>query len=121
MKSTSVVIGLLVGCIIAAATGYFDRTGIESAPAVSFIWVKTFPLSIYGPLVLPMMAVGNKQSRGAESTVRVPIAGELDVAKSIHRGFGSLFEDAVSPEGLTDQWMAHSREHRVSGLCTRCK
>ena len=57
MKSTSVVIGLLVGCIIAAATGYFDRASIESAPAVSFIWVKTFPLSIYAPLVLPMMAV----------------------------------------------------------------
>ncbi|KAK0649115.1 permease family-domain-containing protein [Cercophora newfieldiana] len=57
MKSTSVVIGLLVGCIIAAATGYFDRSGIDSAPAVSFIWVKTFPLSVYGPLVLPMMAV----------------------------------------------------------------
>jgi uracil-xanthine permease len=57
MKSTSVVIGLLVGCIIAAATGYFDRSGIDSAPAVSFIWVKTFPLTVYGPLVLPMMAV----------------------------------------------------------------
>ncbi|KAK0611291.1 permease family-domain-containing protein [Immersiella caudata] len=57
MKSTSVVLGLLVGCIIAAATGYFDRSGIDTAPAVSFIWVKTFPLTVYGPLVLPMMAV----------------------------------------------------------------
>ncbi|EOO00770.1 putative purine permease protein [Phaeoacremonium minimum UCRPA7] len=57
MKSTSVVIGLLVGCIIAAACGYFDRSGIDSAPAASFIWVHTFPLSVYGPLVLPIMAV----------------------------------------------------------------
>ncbi|KAK1753562.1 uric acid-xanthine permease [Echria macrotheca] len=57
MKSTSVVIGLLVGCIIAAATGYFDRSSIDSAPAASFIWVKTFPLTVYGPLVLPMLAV----------------------------------------------------------------
>lgn len=57
MKSTSVVIGLLVGCIIAAATGYFDRSGIDSAPAVSFIWVETFKLSLYGPLVLPLLAV----------------------------------------------------------------
>lgn len=57
MKSTSVVIGLLVGCIIAAATGYFNRAGIDSAPAASFIWVKTFKLSLYGPLVLPLMAV----------------------------------------------------------------
>ena len=57
MKSTSVVIGLLVGCVIAAATGYFDRSGIDSAPPVSFIWVHTFKLSVYGPLVLPMLAV----------------------------------------------------------------
>ncbi|GKT92372.1 uracil-xanthine permease [Colletotrichum tofieldiae] len=61
MKSTSVVIGLLVayttGCIIAAACGYFDRSGIDSAPAVSFIWVHTFKLTLYGPLILPLLAV----------------------------------------------------------------
>ncbi|KAL2139684.1 hypothetical protein VTI28DRAFT_4854 [Corynascus sepedonium] len=57
MKSVSVVIGLLTGCIIAAACGYFDRSGIDTAPAVSFIWVRTFKLSVYGPLVLPLMAV----------------------------------------------------------------
>lgn len=57
MKSTSVILGLLVGCIVAAATGYFDDTGITSAPVASFIWVKTFHLSLYGPLVLPIMTV----------------------------------------------------------------
>jgi uracil-xanthine permease len=57
MKSTSVILGLLTGCIVAAATGYFDDSGINNAPAVSFIWVKTFKLSIYGPLVLPVMTV----------------------------------------------------------------
>lgn len=57
MKSCSVVIGLLTGCIIAGATGYFSHSGIDSAPAASFIWVKTFPLSVYGPIVLPLLAV----------------------------------------------------------------
>lgn len=57
MKSCSVVIGLLVGCIIAAACGYFDSSGITSAPVASFIWVETFKLSVYGPLVLPILAV----------------------------------------------------------------
>ncbi|KAH6667065.1 uric acid-xanthine permease [Plectosphaerella plurivora] len=57
MKSTAVILGLLVGCIISGATGYFDRSGIDSAPVVSFVWVKTFPLSVYGPLVLPLLAV----------------------------------------------------------------
>lgn len=57
MKSCAVVVGLLVGCIVAGATGYFSRSGIDSAPAVSFIWVQTFPLTLYGPLVLPLLAV----------------------------------------------------------------
>lgn len=57
MRSTSIVIGLLVGCIIAAACGYFDRSGIDAAPTASFLWIHTFPLTIYGPLVLPIMAV----------------------------------------------------------------
>lgn len=57
MKSTSVVLGLLTGCIIAAACGYFDRSGIDAAPVASFIWVQTFPLSIYAPMILPMLAV----------------------------------------------------------------
>ena len=49
--------GLLVGCIVAAACGYFDRSGIDAAPVGSFIWVHTFKLSLYGPLVLPLLAV----------------------------------------------------------------
>ncbi|KAL5601221.1 uncharacterized protein BROUX77_005470 [Berkeleyomyces rouxiae] len=57
MKSTSVICGLLVGCIIAAACNYFDRSGIDSAPAISYTWVHTFPLSLYGPLVLPCLTV----------------------------------------------------------------
>lgn len=57
MKSCAIVVGLLVGCIVAAACGYFDRSGIDAAPVASFIWVKTFPLSIYPPLILPLLAV----------------------------------------------------------------
>lgn len=57
MKSCSVIVGLLVGCIIAAACGYFDRSSIDSAPVASFIWVHTFKLTVYGPIVLPLLAV----------------------------------------------------------------
>lgn len=57
MQSAAIFIGLAVGCIIAAATGYFDGSGITSAPAVSFIWVETFKLQVYPPLILPIMAV----------------------------------------------------------------
>ncbi|ODQ78498.1 hypothetical protein BABINDRAFT_162706 [Babjeviella inositovora NRRL Y-12698] len=57
MKSCAVIVGLLVGCIVAAACNYFDRSGIDIAPAATFLWVHTFKLTVYGPAVLPMLAV----------------------------------------------------------------
>lgn len=57
MKSCAVIVGLLVGCIIAAACGYFEKDSISVAPAATFLWVHTFKLEIYGPLVLPLLAV----------------------------------------------------------------
>lgn len=56
MKSCAVIVGLLVGCIVAAACGYFSREGIDIAPAATFIWVHTFKLKVYGPMVLPYLA-----------------------------------------------------------------
>ncbi|OBA24194.1 Xanthine/uracil permease [Metschnikowia bicuspidata var. bicuspidata NRRL YB-4993] len=57
MKSCAVIVGLLVGCIVAAACGYFSSEAISAAPVITFPWVETFPLKIYGPLVLPFLAV----------------------------------------------------------------
>ena len=42
--------------IIAAATGYFDKGTIASAPGGNFLWTTTFPLRVSGQLVLPMLA-----------------------------------------------------------------
>jgi len=57
MKSCAVVLGLVVGIIISAAAGYFDNTPINNAPAATFVWVKTFKLTVSGPIVLPFLAV----------------------------------------------------------------
>ncbi|KAI5286926.1 hypothetical protein KEM54_006379 [Ascosphaera aggregata] len=57
MRSCNIIIGLLVGCIVAAACGYFDRTSIDEAPLTSFVWVKTFPLQLYPPAILPLLAL----------------------------------------------------------------
>lgn len=57
LKSCSVIVGLLVGSIVAAACNYFDDSGIAAAPVVSFAWVHTFPLTIYPPLILPLLAL----------------------------------------------------------------
>lgn len=57
MKSCSVILGLLMGCIVSSACGYFDKSSIEAAPAASFVWTTTYKLSVYGPAVLPMLIV----------------------------------------------------------------
>lgn len=57
MRSCSVIVGLLVGCIFGAGFGYFSHASIDASPAATFLWVHTFPLKVYGPLVLPMLAV----------------------------------------------------------------
>ncbi|KAF2433515.1 Xanthine/uracil permease [Tothia fuscella] len=107
MKSTAVVVGLLVGCIIAAACGYFDRSGIDRAPAASFIWVHTFPLSVYGPLVLPLIAVYIVLAMEAIGD----ITATCDVSKLQVDGalFDSRIQGGVLADGLNGIF---------AGLCT---
>jgi uric acid-xanthine permease len=57
MKSCAVVLGLVVGIVISIGAGYFDGSPITAAPAATFIWVKTFKLSVSGSIVLPFLAV----------------------------------------------------------------
>jgi len=57
MKNISIIVGLLVGCIVAGAAGYMNDANIKSAPAITFLWVKTFKINVYPPAILPMLAV----------------------------------------------------------------
>lgn len=57
LKNISVVIGLVLGCIIAASVGMFDRSGIDVAPIGTFLWVKHFKWSVYGPGIIPFLFV----------------------------------------------------------------
>ncbi|WBW73068.1 nucleobase transmembrane transporter [Schizosaccharomyces osmophilus] len=57
MKTTSVAFGLIIGMIISGATHYWDRSIIDAAPVITFNWVHTFRLKIYGPAVLPILAM----------------------------------------------------------------
>ena len=38
LKNISIIVGLVVGCIVAGATGYIDDTSIRTAPAITFLW-----------------------------------------------------------------------------------
>jgi xanthine/uracil permease len=57
MRNASIIMGLVVGMIVAGATGYVDSSSIDRAPAITFLWVKRFKLGVYGPAVLPSLAV----------------------------------------------------------------
>lgn len=56
VRNCSIAIGLTVGAVIAAATGYIDNSPIKNAPGSTVPWVKTFPLGFDGSLVLPLVA-----------------------------------------------------------------
>ncbi|KAI9732633.1 MAG: hypothetical protein M1834_003969 [Cirrosporium novae-zelandiae] len=107
MKSCAVVIGLLVGCIVAAACGYFDNSGITSAPAASFIWVHTFKLQVYGPLVLPLLAVYIVLAMEAIGDITATCdVSRLDVEGKL---FDSRIQGGVLADGLNGI---------IAGLCT---
>jgi len=103
----SVVCGLLTGCIIAAATGYFSKSGIDAAPAASFVWVHTFPLSVYGPLILPILAVYLILMMEAIGD----ITATCDVSRLQVEGklFDSRIQGGILADGLNGM---------LAGLCT---
>jgi uracil-xanthine permease len=107
MKSCAVVVGLLVGCIVAAACGYFDGSGVKAAPAASFIWVHTFPLSLYGPIVLPLLAVYIVLMMEAIGDITATCdVSHLEVEGTL---FDSRIQGGVLADGLNGM---------LAGLCT---
>jgi uracil-xanthine permease len=103
----SVVLGLLVGCIVAAACGYFSDSAITAAPAASFIWVHTFPLSVYGPFILPLMAV--------YLILMMEAIGDITATCDVSRlqVDGKLFDSRIQGGVLAD-----GLNGMLAGLCT---
>lgn len=96
MKSCAVIVGLLVGCIVAAACGYFSSLGISVAPVITFPWVHTFKLQVYGPLVLPFLAV--------YVTLIMEATGDITATCDVSRleVEGDLFESRIQGGILCD-------------------
>ena len=77
MKNAQVVIGLIVGMIVAIACGYTTSESLDAAPVITFLWVKTYKLSIYPPAIIPLLItyvlVGLSLSSPFFSVVRGPM------------------------------------------------
>lgn len=99
--------GLLVGCIVAAACGYFSAAGINAAPVGSFIWVHTFRLSLYGPIVLPLLAV--------YIVLAMEAIGDITATCEVSRlqVDGPLFDSRIQGGVLAD-----GLNGIIAGLCT---
>lgn len=112
IRNCQVAIALLIGFAIAAGASYMPPdapdgtpalryvTGdkINKAPGITFLWVKTFPLSVYGPAVLPTLlafiittveSVGDITASAEAS--RVENDGQLD-----SRIQGGLLTDGIA-------------------------
>lgn len=120
MRSASIILGLAVGCLVAGPLGYIDSTSIRTAPAITFLWVeyviafperpvvesrltrtcftcgRTFPLKIYGPAVLPMLAVYISLAMEAIGDVTASSEASRQPVK------GALFDSRIQGGVLTD-------------------
>ncbi|TKY90096.1 hypothetical protein EX895_000094 [Sporisorium graminicola] len=57
MRNASIAIGLLFPLVVAGPLGYISGAPIAAAKPITFLWVETFKLRVYGPAVLPLLAV----------------------------------------------------------------
>ncbi|CAK5272522.1 unnamed protein product [Mycena citricolor] len=98
LKNISIIVGLAIGCIVAGAAGYIDGSSIKSAPAITFLWVKTFKISVYGPAVLPMFAV--YISLAMEAIGDITASAEVSRQEVDGEVFDSRIQGGVLSDGL---------------------
>ncbi|KAG2360080.1 permease family-domain-containing protein [Suillus spraguei] len=98
LKNASIIVGLVVGCIVAGATGYIDGSTITSAPAITFLWVYRFKIDVYPPAILPMLAVYVSTTMEAIGDItasaevsRLPVEGE---------NFDSRIQGGILSDGI---------------------
>mmetsp|Transcript_6629 Transcript_6629/g.11971 ORF Transcript_6629/g.11971 Transcript_6629/m.11971 type:complete len:566 (-) Transcript_6629:265-1962(-) len=80
MRSCQVALALLIGYVLAAFTtdpngdAYVSTEGIQTAPAITFLWTTYFPIGFYAPALLPVI-IGFMVS-GVESIGDLTASGE---------------------------------------------
>lgn len=98
MKSASVIFGLAVGCAISGATGYWSSSQIDGAPVATFLWVKTFKLSVDGALILPLLIMFICQ--GASTMPDILATAEISGVEIEGLSFNSRIQGGILCDGL---------------------
>lgn len=98
MRNASIVLGLLLPLIVAGPTGYISRTNIDAAKPITFLWVHTFPLKIYAPAILPLLAV--YLSLMCEAIGDITATSEVSRLSVTSRQFDKRIQGGVLSDGL---------------------
>ncbi|CAA7259443.1 unnamed protein product [Cyclocybe aegerita] len=99
MKNISIIIGLIVGCIVAGAAGYMSDSTIRSAPAITFLWVHRFKLNVYPPAILPMLAV--YVSLAMEAIGDITASAEVSRQPVVGDVFDSRIQGGILGDGIS--------------------
>ncbi|EAU82748.2 purine permease [Coprinopsis cinerea okayama7 len=98
MRNISIICGLVVGCVVAGATGYMSDSTIKSAPAITFLWVHRFKLGVYPPAILPMLAV--YVSLAMEAIGDITASAEVSKQPVVGPIFDSRIQGGVLCDGI---------------------
>lgn len=117
MRNIQVIIGLLVGMIVASATTatvcfdgtcesrrYVTSEKISEADWITFLWVHTYPLKIYGPAILPMLFAFVVTSM--ECIGDVTATTEASGLPPYGAEFERSVQGAILADGLNSFWAA---------------
>ncbi|KAF9474341.1 xanthine/uracil permease [Pholiota conissans] len=99
LKNISIIVGLIVGCIVAGATGYISGDTIKSSPAITFLWVHTFKIGVYPPAILPMLAV--YVSLAMEAIGDITASAEVSRQPVVGDVFDSRIQGGILGDGIS--------------------
>lgn len=104
MRNCSAICGLLVGYFVSAlctvdGNRYVTNQYFESAPAITFLWTTTFPISFYAPAIIPLIIVAlitSVESVGDTTATMEASRMPTNTPEAAMRIKGALFNDGVS-------------------------
>lgn len=125
-----VIIGLLVGVIIAAIAGvdgpkYVTGEKIEAAPAATFLWVETFPIGFYAPALLPLAiafivttveSIGDVTATIEASNLPVEVRARAPGPTALLSLPGQL---QIARRRLSQETYSHARSRCAGSCCIR--
>lgn len=114
MKSSSLIFGLAVGCAISGATGFWSRKEIGEAPVITFLWTKTFKLSVDGSLILPLLIMFICQ--GVSTMPDILATAEVSGLEVEGTKFNSRVQGGIMCDGLGSLFAALATAGPMVGL-----